>query len=124
MHTQSLFTYDTHLVKKTKLNGHQAYLYAVTIKPEAYVRVMQQFESLLGAKAYAGLQSADFAKSKPLSIVVSVDARSHTLSQLYDVSKQRTERYEGFGIADTVALPKADITTTELTQRLGQLLQP
>lgn len=124
MHDQSLFKYDPSEVKKEKVRGRESYLYAVTIKPETYVRIMQQFESMIGTSAYAGVKPADLAKAKPLSVVIAVDARSHTMSQIYDASRQRTERYEGFGVVDTTPLPKASISTIELTQRLGQLLQP
>jgi len=123
MHDQSLFTYDAKLVKKDKIQGKTVYMYAVSIKPDAYVRVMQKFESIVGASAYKSIKSTDYKGQKPLSIVVAVDARSHNLSQVYDVARQRTERYEGFGITDTTAMPTATITTTQLTQRLAQLLQ-
>jgi hypothetical protein len=123
MHQQGLFSYDVKLVKKDKVHGESVYMYAVSIKPDAYIRVMQQFESLVGASAYKSIKATDYKGQKPLSIVVAIDARSHDLSQVYDVARQRTERYEGFGIADTTPMPTASITTTQLTQRLAQLLQ-
>lgn len=123
MHTQSLFTYNTNTVTKANVRGREVYLYAVKVKPDAYVRIMQQFESMVGAETYKHVKSTDLAKSQPLSVVMAIDARSHTLSQIYDVSTKRTERYEGFGIADTSPLPTANISTVELTQRLGELLQ-
>jgi hypothetical protein len=123
MHAQSLFRYDSEAVKKVKVRGREVYLYAVTIKPDAYTRIMQQFEALIGADTYAKIKPDDLAKAKPLSIVISIDVRSHNLSQIYDVSRERTERYEGFGLTDTTPLPRATITTVELTQRLARLLQ-
>jgi hypothetical protein len=121
MHDQQAFTYNKNLVKKTSLQGRQVYLYAVSIHPAAYIRIMQQFESLIGATTYASLRPSDAAKTKPIAIVVSVDARSHELSQLYQASVQRTTTYGGFGIVSQRPLPQATITTTELTRRLGQL---
>jgi hypothetical protein len=123
IHDQSLFSYEAKSVKKETVRGRRVYIYAVTIKPDAYVRVMQRFEALLGANAYSSLKASDYARQKGLSVVIAVDARSHALSQIYDVARQKTERYEGFGIADTARMPKADITTAQLTQRLAQLLQ-
>jgi hypothetical protein len=123
MRTQGLFTYDKSLVKKARLNGRESYLYAVSIKPAAYIRVMQQFERMIGATSYASLKPKDYARQKPISIVLAVDARSHLLAQSYEVAAQRTERYQGFGLTPGTPLPKATITTTQLTQRLGQLQQ-
>ncbi|HSX05466.1 MAG TPA: hypothetical protein VLF69_03300 [Candidatus Saccharimonadales bacterium] len=124
MHRQHVFSYNEALVKKTKLNGREVYLYAVNIKPDAYIRLMQQFESLIGGTAYGALKAANAAQAKPISVVLSVDARSHELSQLYETAAKRTETYQGFGITESMALPRATITTSQLTQRLGQLLQP
>jgi hypothetical protein len=77
----------------------------------------------LGATSYASLKSASLKNAKPISVVLSVDARSHNLSQLYESSSGRTIGYQGYGVANTDPLPKASITTTELTQRLGELLK-
>jgi len=123
MHQQDVFTYDAGTVKKTTLNGRQVYLYAVNIKPSAYIRLMQQVEKLIGGTSYSSLKPSGAAKAKPIAVVISVDARSHTLSQLYETGAQRTVSYSGFGVTDTTGLPKATITTTELTKRLGQVLQ-
>jgi hypothetical protein len=121
MRERAIFSYDSKAVKQVKIDGRQVYVYTVSIKPEAYVTLMQQFEPLVGAKAYAALKASSVTHAKPISIVLSVDARSHTLSQLYEVSAGRTQRYQGFGITDTMQMPHATISTTELTRRLSQL---
>jgi hypothetical protein len=121
MHDQQLFAYDSKKVKKADIKGRSNYLYQVSIKPDAYVRIMQQFESLAGGTAYRSLKAADYAHNAPISVVISVDARSHELAQVYEVSAQRAEVFQGFGITADVPLPKADITAAELAQRLSQL---
>jgi hypothetical protein len=121
MREQHVFTYDSQLVKRVQLQGKPVYLYSVSIKPQAYVRVMQQFERLVGGTSYGSLKAGSFAHAKPIPVVLAVDARTHMLSQSYEVHSKRIERYEGFGVADTFTEPKTTITTAELTRRLGQL---
>ena len=116
-----IFKYDPNDVKKTTIHGRQVYMYAVNIQTEAYIELMQQFETLMGGTAYASLVPSSYKNAKPISVVFSVDARSHQLSQLYESALKRTEEYQGFGIADATQLPTATITTTELTRQLGKL---
>jgi hypothetical protein len=123
MRSQNMFQYNVHDVKKVQLDGRSAYLYAVSIRPAAYVRVMQQFEKLLGATAYTSLQPSSFAKAQPISVVVAVDTRSHNLSQIYETASKRVQRYQGFGAGQQLSLPKATLTTQQLTERLAGLEQ-
>jgi hypothetical protein len=121
MRKEKTFSYSDASVKKVKLNGRTTYLYSVNIQPKSYVQLMQRFEKLVGGTLYTSLKPNDFNGAKPIAIVLSVDARSHVLSQMYQTSSQRTLSYEGFGVANTDPMPKATITAAELTKRLSTL---
>jgi hypothetical protein len=123
MRSQNLFQYNVQDVKKQKVRGRETYLYAVSVRQDAYVRVMQQFEKMVGTTSYQAIKPSSLAKTKPVSVVIAVDARSHNLSQLYQVDSKRVQRYEGFGEGHDTPLPRATLTTQQLMQRLGALQQ-
>jgi hypothetical protein len=121
--SQKVFSYTNDDVKKTTQNGRPVFVYSVHIHTEAYIELMRRFELLMGGTAYASLSPASYKNAAPIAVELSVDARSHQLSQLYESSLKRTERYQGFGISDASKPPTATITTAELAQRLGALQQ-
>lgn len=121
MRAQHIFSYDKRQVSATIVHGRPVYLYAVSIQTPAYVRLMQQFETMMGGTAYASLQPSSYQHAPAMSVVLSVDRRTHQLTQLYEPQLARTQTYQGYGIADTAPLPRATITTTELTRRLASL---
>ncbi len=123
MRSQDMFQLDDATFKKATIKGREEYLYSVKIKPDVYVLVMQRFESLIGATAYKSLHASNYAKGDPIAVVISVDARSHTLAQLYEVAPQKAVVYQGFGALASDPVPRASITTTQLTSRLAQLQQ-
>jgi hypothetical protein len=123
MRSQKVFSYVADDVHTQTINGRKAYVYALDVNQAGYVRVMRQFEAWIGATNYQGLKPSDFAKAQPVSVVVAVDVRSHTLAQLYQASSGRVQTYSGFGIAHDTKLPKATITTQQLTQKLASLQQ-
>lgn len=119
IHQSQVFSYDPQQVVHTTLDGRKVYRYMVQVKPAAYITLMQQFEKLVGVTAYANVDPASFSKATSITLTIDVDARSHQLAQIYQTTGGRIERYEGFGLHEAVKLPKATITTTELTQRLA-----
>lgn len=123
MHTDGVFSFDAKKVKTVSLNGRKTYQYTVNIKASAYVALMQNFEKLVGSKQYASLDPNSYAAGTTVPVTLSVDVRSHQLSQLYQPSAGRTEQYKAFGVVDATPLPHATLTTTELTKRLSALGQ-
>lgn len=121
MRTTDVFTYDHGQVRHVTVGGHNAYQYAVKIKPAAYVALMQQFEKLVGARTYADLDPNNYGSSQPINLTLTVDARSHQLLRLEQTSTGHVETYQAFGATTTTALPKATISLNELTQRLSTL---
>lgn len=123
MRTTDVFTYDSSQVKRVTVDGHAAYQYAVKVKPGAYVALMQQFEKLVGARTYAGLDPNSYGSAQPININLAVDTHSHQLLRLDQTASGHTETYQAFGATSAVQLPKATLTLNELTRRLAALQQ-
>lgn len=119
MYRDKLFRFDGRQVKTVQLVGRKTYRYTLSIDTAAYIRVMQQFEKLVGATTYARIDPTAYTHNNPISLTVFIDARSHNLTETVQTATQRIERYEGFGLATVTPLPKATLTTQELTQRLS-----
>ena len=116
-----VFSFDAKSVKTVTVAGHKALHYSVSIRPVAYIGLMQRFGKLLGANEYAGLDPASYAGSSSVAVTMDIDARSHQLLQLKQADSAHVESYEGYGISTVATLPKATLTTSELEQRIGNL---
>lgn len=121
IHQNQVFSYDPQQVVRTTLDGRKVYSYTVQVKPAAYVTLMQRFEKLVGVTAYVNVNPASFSKANSITLTIDVDASSHQLARIYQTTGGRIERYEGFGLHEAIKLPKATITTTELTERLAAI---
>ena len=121
MHNDQVFTFTAKNVKTVQLDGRKTYQYAVSIRPGAYIAMMQHFGKLVGAKGFDSLNPNDYAAAEAISATVWVDARSHELAQVEQGTGGRVERYVAFGVASNPSLPKATLTTTELAKRVTEL---
>ena len=118
--TSNVFSYDPSKVKTVTERGRKAYSYEVSIKPAPYVKLMQEFGELVGVRQYDDINANDYANSANILVTILVDARSHTLAEVQQ-GNGRTERYEAFGVMSQTELPKATLTTKQLTELLGKL---
>jgi hypothetical protein len=121
IHDKQIFTYDASKVKTTNLGGRKVYEYAVSIAPQPYIVLMQTFGKQVGASQFASLDPNAYAQAAKVQVTLKIDARSHTLAELNETSAGRVESYQGYGVIANTDLPKATLTTQELTDRLGKL---
>ncbi len=121
MHSSGVFTYDASKVQTVQSGGRKAYKYAVSIKPAAYIKTMQEFGKLVGVHQYDDVEANDYASVASIPVTIVVDARSHQLAELDQQSSGRNETYQGFGLMTQTALPKATLTAKQLTELLGKL---
>lgn len=117
----NVFTFDKSKVETITVNGRAAYKYTVSVKPAPYVKLMQEFEKLVGGEQYAGVNANDYASAADITLTIAVDKRSQVLAQVQQPGGGRTETYQGFGIVGRTELPKATLTTKQLTKLLGEL---
>ncbi|TAH33408.1 hypothetical protein EYC59_04740 [Candidatus Saccharibacteria bacterium] len=123
INANDVFTYDPAKVKTMSLQGRKAYSYEVSIKPAPYIKMMQEFGKLVGIHQYDDINANNYATSASIPVTIVVDARSHALAEVDQSATGRTERYTGFGLMPQTEVPKATLTTKQLTEQLGKLQQ-
>lgn len=119
--TSGVFSYDPTKVKTVDVQGRKAYSYDVSIKPAPYIKMMQEFGKLVGINQYEDIDANAYASSSSIPVTIVVDARSHTLAEVDQQATGRTERYEAFGLMSQTDVPKATLTTKQLTELLAKL---
>ncbi len=121
MKQDNVYSFDASKVKTITQNGRKQYQYAVSIKPSAYISLMQQFGKLVGANQYNSLDPQDYVTTAAIPATVTVDVRSHQLTELQQASSGRVEIYKAFGLASATPIPHATLTTSELEKRITSL---
>jgi hypothetical protein len=116
-----VFAYELDKVQTKTRDGRKVYEYPVTIKPAAYVAMMQQFGKLVGATQYDELDPATYANAAALQATFVVDVASRQLREVTQSSGGRTEEYRAFGVAQNLAVPRTTLTAAELAASVAAL---
>lgn len=118
-----VFSFDASKVKTVDVGGRKAYSYDVSVKPAPYIKLMQEFGKLVDIHQYDDINANAYASSASIPLTIVVDARSHTLLEVAQQTTGRTDRYGAFGLMPQSDVPKATLTTKQLTELLAKLQQ-
>jgi hypothetical protein len=79
---------------------------------------MQGFAHVYGLKLLDDISAAEFTSSKPVTITLSVDKRSHQMVRIIYPTSGFSETYTDYGVVRTITLPTKTISETELQKRV------
>lgn len=122
MQENQVYTVDYKNATRIDYGGKGAYEYQVEIKPDAYISMLKQFDSMMGLGRLTGLDESEYRLSAPieLQMVVGIDAR-----QLLDVTyvqAERNESYGAYGANANIQIPEQYVSRQELEQKLNNVL--
>ena len=121
MRAQQIFTPSYGSVKRAKVAGHSVYTYQVAVKLGAYVRMMQAFAHDMGMNNLDTVDPNQYSTLAPITMTLSVDRASHRLVKAVYAGTGFSQEYTDWGLQTPIAVPRADVTTTELQNRLQAL---
>ena len=117
------FSVDFKDVKATKQDGRSARTYTVKINPEGYVGLLKLVSQKVGTNHLADVDPVAYRNQEPLTEEITIDTLSRRVLTVKDSAGGYSETYSAYGVPVTTAVPsKGVITTSELQNRLGQLL--
>jgi hypothetical protein len=107
-------------VKHEKVDGQaNAYVYSVSVAPQAYVSFMQAVSEAAGLGSPSQFNPKNYsASSVPIKVVLSVDPMTRALIAI-DYGESRTEKVTNYGEQPQVSVPQKSISTTQLEERLA-----
>lgn len=109
---------DAHEVTK---NGKKAVAYKVKINVTKHLEMLKKLDSIMGLKQLDEV-GAPPGNSPPVEVRMFVGIDSRQLLSVDYVGANRTENFSSFGARVNTDLPKADITRSQLEQKLQNLL--
>ncbi|MDB5163476.1 MAG: hypothetical protein JWS12_93, partial [Candidatus Saccharibacteria bacterium] len=120
--TKQVYAPDYSKVKRSYEHGRRLYTYNVSIKPDAYVSMLQTYTKDIGLTSVAGLDPAAYANSAAITLQLSVDVFSRQLVRIsypnQSAQSERVEEYSGYGGSYRIALPTKTISLSELQNRV------
>lgn len=118
----TVYTVDYSKVQKQSLNGRRVYVYTVSIKPQAYVRMLLSYAQMVGIKNVDGLDPASYSDATPITLSFSVGITSHQLARIsypnQEAGSVRQEDYDGYGGSFRLQLPTRTISFDELQAKV------
>lgn len=121
MHAQQIFSPSYSGVKRVNVDRHAVYNYQVSVKLGAYVRMMQAFAHDLGISDLDTLDPSQYSTLPPVTMTLSVDRASHQLIAASYPASGFSQQYTDWGLSTPIAIPHADLTTTDLQRRIQAL---
>lgn len=102
--------------KPKKVGNKSAIDFSVTVKPAAYVALLNELAKQSGISSDLGLNPNDYKDQPDININIVVDKLSRQVLEVtYGTQK---ESYSSYGISAAVALPEQTIPFSELQQRI------
>ncbi len=120
--SKNVYDISSGSIKSSKENGRSVYVYEVSIKPSAYVEVINELAKYLGL-GNTGLDASQYAGAPAFKAEFSVDKVSRHLVKVSYPSTGQTETYNAHGIEQPIAEPKNAISMQSLQERLQKMLQ-
>lgn len=118
----NVYVTDYSKVQTKKVNERKVYVYTVSVNPQAYVRMLQDYAKDIGQGTVAGLDASSYAGAKAVSLQLTVDTISRQLVSIgYPGQAQansRTEQYTGYGGLYHIELPVKTVSFSELQSRV------
>lgn len=114
--------YDVKYNKVTRItsNGRPAYQYKVTVKPEAFIKMMKSVGNFVGAKGFNEVNSDEYKNLPPVDFTFIVDILSGDLMRV-EYGTGQAEDYASAGKRNATQAPNSAISMNELQQRLQKL---
>jgi len=85
--------------------------------------MMQAFASVYGLTALQSIEPTDYQASKPVELTIAIDKTAHTMARVTFAQANFVETYSDYGLHNSVMLPTATISTTQLQKRLDAVQQ-
>lgn len=109
-------------VTRVQHNGRPAYQYQVSVKPDAFIKMMKQVGMYVGVKGFNDVDPNAYKSLPPVNFVFTIDIFSSDLVKV-DYGNGQVEDYGSFGKRNATQDPSNAISTLELQQRLQNLQQ-
>lgn len=106
--------------KSTKLGGHPVFIYTVSINPQAYIGMLQQFTKDIGL-GDIGLDPSQYASSQPLKTEFTLDKASRQLVRIVYPGTGQSETFSAQGLERPIALPMHTIPIAELQAKVQNI---
>ncbi len=103
-------------------NGKDVIVYPVQIATQPYVQLLKRYDEMLGLKLMSQVSPDEYANSPAISLSLSIDKTSRTLTKVSYSGGQREEVLSGYGIHKNVTIPTNTISSTELEGKLQSVL--
>ncbi len=117
---ESVYVVDYSAVNKVNVDGRQAYVYPVTVQPQAYIGLLQLYAAKVGLTQLEGVDPALYTQSQPLQLTMSIDVLTQRIMSIA-YPNGRAEQYGGYGIPVLQQIPEETIPLTELQSRIQSL---
>jgi hypothetical protein len=121
MLNQGVFSVNYKNAKSETINGHDVYIYTVSVHLGPYVRMMQSFAHALGITSLESVDPNQYTALAPVTLTISVDKMSHQLVQVDYPAAGFVQSYNDWGLLTPINLPNKTITTTELQTRIQSI---
>ncbi len=122
IHNKDVYTVDYGKLEYKNENNRNIIVYPVQISTHAYVELLKQYDEMLGLKLMSQVSADQYVNAKPISLKLSVDKASRTLTKIDYGEGQRQEALSGYGIRKALDMPKDAIGADELQGKLQGIL--
>ncbi len=109
-------------VERTKQNGRSVYVYPAKLNTKKYIELIKQYDKMLGLELTSGLDPKAYNDAPAISVKLTTDVLSRSLTKLEYVDQNRSEEYAAYGINRPVELPQSPISRQELEAKLQEVL--
>lgn len=116
MKQQNIYSIDSESpIKKDLVDGEQAYVYMVNVKPEAYITYLQLLGKALGLGDIPGLDPAAYQDAPDIQVELAINPASRQLLRVtYPNNAVRSEQYSSYGVQTEFELPKDAVPLNQL----------
>jgi len=119
----AVYGFDEKTLERKIQNGRPTYIYNVTVKPSAYIKVLKQFGGMVGMKQLGDLDPEQYKDAQALAFQLTVDVWGQKLTGIEFAGGERTERMGSYGVNHVVTLPKESVPVEELQAKLQKAQQ-
>lgn len=118
--TDGVYEVDTKNAQHLRQNGRPVMQFPVTVKPDAFIKMMKTLGLTLGVKGFEQVNAADYKNLPKVSFTFTVDILSGDLIKV-DYGNGQIEDYSGYGIRTLPNDPADAIPMSQLQNRLQNL---
>jgi hypothetical protein len=116
---------DFGAARRVEEDGRATVIYDVILKPKGYIESVATYFTRVGLDNDLFGDTSRYTGDEEVKLEMAVDQASRQLRRVkYQDQSGREETYKNYGIMSGIQLPKADITTEELQQKIQELQPP